>query len=472
MDYRGKHAGYWVFAVLIAAGASNLACGRSPDTGPPHIILITLDTVRRDHVGPHVDQGTSLTPNLDAFASSAVVFEDAWSPIPFTLPSNISMLTGLYPDVHRVDREDTYLNKSLPTLSELLTARGYRSIGLTTNRWMKGQFGFARGFEHYETLSAALTAANRVNARLFELLEGREENRQPLFLLLHYIDAHSDPTFGGKNTLPYYAPPELLTGFVPEIDRLEFCTGGTRCATTFLLDANRDTRRLTDETVERIATLYARGIQYLDRELGVLFQGLQESGLWDDAVVVITSDHGEEFREHGQFIHIQPYVENLAIPLMIKLPGQASAGTRLSGIAETVDLMPTLLDIAGIDVPPYLQGKSLLPMITTRRPVRQYALGSDKAKRHRFSLRTEGYTLIHNVKTGASQLFDRANDPGELREVGQDHPELLAAMRAQLLEMVAANRALGAELKTTGRLGHTILSQEEQEELRAIGYLP
>ncbi len=459
-------------AALALAATTLIACsGPPPADTPPNIIVISLDTLRRDAVGLWNKGPLVETPNLDSLSHETVVFDDAWAQIPFTLPSHMSVFTGLYPDVHGVDRKKSRLADGVPTLSTILHDAGYHTIGVVTNLWMKGEFGFGRGFDLYQRLPYGLVYADRVNQRAFELVDQRQDSDQPLFLFVHYIDPHSDFHNVETNTLPYYAPPEDLavTGIEPQ--SLEFCDEEGNCATEFLLAADRNDRYLDGATIDRIALLYSRGVSYLDRQIGDLVQGLTERGLWDDALVVIMSDHGEEFREHGLFIHIQPYVENLAIPLMIKLPNGLAAGTRIENIVQTIDILPTLLDAAGAPCPEHVQGDSLLPVIDGGKAGSTEAFGRDKLDRERFALRSGGFTLIHHLGTGRSELYDRGSDPAEQTDVADRHPERVADLEARILEIVSANQQLAATLAASTQPATDLLTDEEAAKLRAIGYL-
>lgn len=449
--------------MLIACAA----CGRP---APPDIILVSLDTLRRDAVGLYGAAGASLTPNLDALARESVVFEDAWAQVPFTLPSHMSMFTSLYPDVHGVERKTALLSEAVPTLPELLQAAGYQTVGLVSNLWMEGGFGFARGFEHYERLAYGLVYADRVNRRAFELLDAHRDDDRPLFLFLHYIDPHSDFFNVGQNALPYYAPAEFLDGLDIAPDSREFCDPAGNCATDFLLAADREDRALDPAVVGRIAALYGRGVAYLDRELGALVEGLRRRGLWDGALVIVTSDHGEEFREHGSFIHVQPYVENLAVPLLVKLPRAEHGGSRVAATVETVDFLPTLLDAAGVPPPAPIQGRSLLPLVRGEPAPERPAFGRDKLDRQLFTLRRGQWTLLYNPGTGRTELYDRVADPGERFDVADRQPRMVEPLRAALLELVAFNRGLASEV-ASAQAGAEVLTEDETEKLRAIGYL-
>jgi len=455
--------------VLAAAVAAFASCAAPP--APPDIVLVSLDNLRRDHVGLYCGGRASLTPEIDALAPEAVVFDDAWAPVPFTLPSHISMFTGLYPDVHGVDRSTARLADTLPTLPEQLKAAGYHTIGVASNLWMQGEFGFARGFDHYEVLEYGLVYADRVNRRAFELLDALDSDVRPLFLFLHYIDPHCDHFKAGENALPYYAPPRFLEGLGVSAGSTDFCDEADHCASEFLAAADRELRPVDRETVSRIAALYGRGVAYVDREIGALVDGLRSRSRWDDSLVLITSDHGEEFREHGRFLHVQPYVEDLAVPLLVKLPRARRGGARVETTVETVDYLPTLLEAAGEPPPSHLQGKSLLPLVRGEvAPEARAAFGRDKLDRQCFTLRLGQWTLIHHRDTGSSELYDRLDDPTEQRDVAAQQIERVEAMRTALLRIVRANRKLKSTIAAEPVRGD-ILSDDDAEKLRAIGYV-
>jgi arylsulfatase A-like enzyme len=456
--------------LAIAASAAAAACGAPPaGNAPPTIIMISLDTLRRDHVGLY-GGGATLTPVLDSLAAEAVVFDNAWAQVPFTLASHMTMFTGLYADVHGVDRKTARLSDAIPTLPELLREAGYQTLGVVTNLWMDEKFGFARGFDHYERLPYGLTYADRVNQRAFELLDARGQDERPLFLFLHYIDPHSDFYNVARNALPYYAPPEFLDDLGIPPDSREFCDQAGHCATEFLFAADRESRPLDEATVARVEALYGCGVAYLDHEVGALVDGLRRRSLWEESLVLVTSDHGEEFREHGRFLHLQPYVELLALPLLVKLPGGEAAGTRVSPVVETVDYLPTLLDAAGATPPPRVQGRSVLPLVHGEATAERPALGRDKGNRQRFALRLGQWALVHHLDSGHSELYDRLADPAELRDVASQHPDRVDNLRARLLEIVAANRALASTL-AAAPVAAEVLTDDEAEKLRAIGYV-
>jgi arylsulfatase A-like enzyme len=460
----------WRRAFALALAAAAAGCAPAPRHGPD-VVFISLDTLRRDHVGAYRPAGSTFTPNLDRLAASSVVFDNAFVTVPFTLPSHLAMFTGLYPETHGVWGKTARLSARAPTLPEILDAAGYRTIGLVSIEWLDPKFGFGRGFDHYERIRHDLTYSDRLNRRLFELLDRRHRDGRPLFLFLHYFDPHSDFFHVGRNRLPYYARPDDLARIGVDPGSREFCTAAGECATDFLTAANRDRRPLAPEAMARIAALYRGGVEYLDRDLGELFAGLERRGLWERALVVVTADHGEELRDHGEFIHRQPFAENMAAPLLIRLPGGELGGTRRRPLADSVDLLPTVLDLLALETPPGVQGQSLVPVIETGRPVRGWTLGRDKVVRSRYALRTPAWSLIHDFESGESRLFDRHADPHELRDLAAERAEEVAALVGTLSRVLRRCRSLAARFPPVPLSGPAALSGEQVRRLRALGYL-
>ena len=452
-------------ALALAAGG----CEDRPRDAPP-VIFISLDTLRRDGLGPYRQGRPSVTPHLDAFAAGAAVFHDAYAQIPFTLPSHMSMFTGLQPDVHGVTKRTHRLDDMIPTLPQLLWTAGYATHGVVTNLLVSGRFGFARGFEGYHELDRGLTYAGRVVARTQAILSGLEAGR-PVFLFLHFMDPHSDFSQLDANTLPYYSPRAYRRDLHADELGREFCDAADHCASAFLMVADREERAVSPRQLEQIARLYDAGLRYLDAELGRLFEMFERAGLYDDALIVLTSDHGEEFREHGQFLHAQAYTETAAVPLLIKFPGGAYAGRRVDGLVESVDLLPTVLDVLGLPVPAAVQGRSLLPLVRDGKPVREVALSREKPETGRYVLRTRHYTLVAQPGSERVELYDRADDPGERRDRSADQPERVRELRQRLEALWADNRRRARALAATPEAGGRVLTRQEEAELRSIGYL-
>ena len=397
----------------------------------------------------------------------------------FTLPSHMSMFTGLDPQVHRVTGERSRLADGVPTLPEVLHRAGYRTVGWMTNEWIKADFGFGRGFDHYEQVPHKLTYADRVVARALESIDAAERSRVPLFLFLHFMDAHSDFYWSGRNLLPYYSPPAFRQGLLAAGEEHRFCSGEGVCATAYLEAADRAHRILPPEELALLHRLYEAGIAYLDHDLGEFFVALHRSGLYDRALIVVTSDHGEEFREHGLLLHSQIYDESLAVPLLIKLPGNRHAGETVRDLTSVEDLFPTLVELAGATPPPGLQGRSLVPQIeriegTASRSgaPRRSLLAQDKLVRSRYALRTLGPSDWSSTSRPASpRLYDLAADPAEVRDLASTDPGLADRLRRELLIGLRHDRRLAGDQAGRDGRGESLLTAEERQRLQALGYL-
>ena len=298
-------------------------------------------------------------------------------------------------------------------MSEILQEAGYRTTGRVTNDWLKAEFGFGRGFEDYQRLPHRLIYSDRVNASAAEALAAAAEDARPLFLFLHYMDAHSDFFQQGRNRLPYYSPARFRDD-LGTVEKDAFCDDQGRCATQFLLEADREGRVVPDAHVASLRRLYESGVRYLDRDLGKLFSLLEEQGLYDRSLIVLTSDHGEEFQEHGKFLHSQIYDESVRVDLLLKLPRQHLAGTRIDTQIEIVDLLPTVLDLIGLQASHPLQGRSLVPLIQGDPFTERAALSQNKLNRMRFAMRTDDYKIIHDLKAGTEEVYDL--QPGSGRD--------------------------------------------------------
>jgi len=442
--------------------------------------LISLDTFRWDAIDIHDSRAQQITPNLDSFSRDCIDLVDSFAHTHHTLPSHASMLTGLYPDVHQVLENSRVIPTTAPTMAETLRQAGYRTAGVFSTSWLKHEFGFARGFDRYDSVNmdSSHLFANRVNERAFELIDKWRENREAFFLFLHYYDAHSD--FG--DTLPYYSPPDSRTDLLGSLAPGDFCDEDQNCATWYLIEADRQQRHIPNDELNRIHSLYEAGIKYLDQQLGVLFEHLKETGLYEESLIVLTADHGEEFREHGRFIHTQLYDEILRIPLLIKLPRAEFGGLTTDSLAETVDIFPTVLDYLRLAMPDTIQGSSLLPAINNGVGVKNQVFGQVKltdkgiiVKRSGpgtiYSLRTADYKLILDVETKEAELYDLKADPKEQTDISADNQETVRHLAAKLRMKISVDARLSADMTDTEAGSTSHLTAEESEQLKALGYV-
>ena len=346
------------------------ACGESTAPyRPPDIVLISLDTLRADRVAAYGGE-RHVTPNIDQLAEQSALFELAYTQASHTLAAHASMLTGLYPERHGAVNDDDAIVPDAVTLAEILAGQGYQTGGFTNAIWLTPHFHIDRGFQTFNAERAALKnqrrTAGETNSAIFAWAESLGE--APYFLFAHYYDIHSD-----WDNLPYDAPSAFRKRFAGAAPPGFKAGEDDNWATSYLIR-----RILKDDFfgpvhLAYVRRLYDAGVAYTDSQVGRLLMGLKKRGRLDDAIIIITSDHGEEFQEHGMLLHSQAYEEQMRVPLLISFPEMrgrpaVACKTRPDGISPSrvphvvqhVDLVPTLIECLGIDGPAGLQGESLL----------------------------------------------------------------------------------------------------------------
>jgi arylsulfatase A-like enzyme len=449
-------------------------------------VLISLDTVRADRL--QLDRHPSPTaPWLSWLAGRAAVFENAFAPEPWTLPSHTSLLTGLHPVVHGVRAVDARLPDARHSLAERLATRGYRSFAFVSSApdgFVGAERGLAQGFEAFHHMPHdRLRGLGTSWLRVAESLAGRDPAggdalvahvadflarppAEPFFLFVHLYDAHSD-----FREQPYEAPERLLRELTPPFaGRFPPCDAAGRCATRRLEAWNRSVEAgeplpetFAAAEITGLVARYDAGLRHLDELVGRLLAALERQRLLDPALVVVTADHGEEFLEHGRFLHAQLAHELLHVPLLVKLPEGRGAGRRIAEPVATTDVLPTLLATLGLapedaGSKDRLDGRSLLGHLETdaaREEPRElfFALADVKSGREReLAVRSPGGELRRLALSGAEP------DPGA------GDPNASAAEQ-RLLAWYREARARSA------RPGTLHVSEAETERLRALGYL-
>lgn len=367
-------------------------CKMGPARPPLGIILISVDTLRADHLGAY-GYGRPTSPFFDALAARGTLFENAVVQVASTLPSHMSIFTGLYPAEHGVYPPDGLLAPAIPTLPEVLSRHGFRTGAVTQGGWLEEHFGFNRGCDFFEALlpwemvderPEKRGALRKVFDRGLGYLAGVGD--APFFLFLHTFTVH-DPYTPPEGYAKIFWTRPAPAVFPPEGKLLE--------------EVNRGTRTLSPEGLEYFKALYDAQIRFFDDELRAFFGGLERLGLLSRTVVVLTADHGEEFLEHGKLVHEQLYQETVHVPLLVVTP-LYKPGQRVPSLVESVDLAPTLLELAGVPPSqrPRLSGRSLVPLL------------EDKAARVRSEAYAEHFvsrdrTLYQETADGVFQLVRR-----------------------------------------------------------------
>jgi choline-sulfatase len=400
----------WAEPRLLAPGPAHLAA-------PAHhrvdrIFIWMVDTLRADKVHVYNPKTVVQTPNYDAFAAEATRF--AWMAVPGTwsLPSHASILTGVYPTVHEAIAHDAKVSPDVPFVAELMHKAGYRTGMFSSNGYVSSKWGFDRGWEKNrnfirESLPNSGAYLWKV-ARTWVL--GNGTHRQFAYLATvepHVIYNPKKPYLLKYWNKPYGGPIKpVQTGI-----QLGLIKSGKL--------------KVTDTDKAYIEALHNAEITESDDYFGAFLDDLRASGLYDSSAVVVISDHGEEFWDHGDVGHAQSVHQELVhVPLIIRAPGAFPPGKVVNADVEAMDLFPTLLDLAGIPIPPETQGSSLLPLVDWDLPPRAAWSQNTGVSR---GLKVGRYRLIHN---GARiELYDELADPAEKVDLARRRPIALRQMR-------------------------------------------
>jgi choline-sulfatase len=419
----------------------------------PNVLLYVIDTLRADHLGIY-GYPAPVSPHLDALAAESVVFDRAYAQSGWTRTSVVSMLTGLTPFAHRVLGREDALPASVPTLAGLLQAAGYQTAGFVANANLAPELGFGRGFDRYVPIYVQHDPprAGWLNDELLSWLRSRRR-RAPFFAYLHSMEPHD----------PYDPPEPFRRRFAPHL-----ATALRSPAAAGIAAALAAHPRLTQEEIRAdFAALYDGEIAANDDAIGRLLQALRAAGLYDDTLIIVVSDHGEELLDHGLWGHGHSlYSEILHVPLLLKLPGGRGTGERRGDVASHVDLLPTILAAAGVRIPAAAEGRDLLGRsIGAADPPVLSLLQLDGAGIA--SVVEGGRQLIRwqpDHPAGRLEMYDLRADPHERRDLmGRD---LLWAgfMSSRLRELRRTHeRSFAApRVALDGELG---------KRLRALGYV-
>ena len=456
--------------VVCAAGACREnrpkpAPRPSPSSGSNrNVLLVTIDTLRADHLGVY-GYARPTSPRIDALAGQGVVFDRAYTYWPKTRGSMAIMLTGRRPSQNGYSKSRPGLLDFNPTLASVLKEAGYVTAAAVDNPNVASANGYAKGFDTYrETWEEAALPTETDRARAItetavDFLKGARRDR-PFFLWLHYVSPHA----------PYTPPPPFDSAFLDASAR-----AGPRLRTVPGLHGGIPKQwavRGQDRLGYYVAQ-YDGEIAAVDQEVGRVMDALRESGAADRTVVVLTSDHGESLGEHDYYFdHGEDVFEpSLAIPLVLAGPG-VPAGRRVSGFASTLDVVPTVLDAVKVSYPPELGGTSLLPM------VRGESAGPDRLfaqnDRNLSATWDRRFKLVATPVGDGRRLalYDRAQDPGETRNVSRARADDLRVQTRELEQhQERADRERAATRRLTeGAGGEGPMSPEACENLKALGY--
>ncbi len=511
-----------ILGISVLVVCASVACRKPPEPPPPkpNVLLITIETLRADHIGHHGYRRVT-TPNLDRLAREGASFENAVAQAPFTLPSIASILTGRTPPGHGVRNHPAVLSDAIETLAERFQKAGYRTAAMTRHTWLRNKSGLDQGFDEYHNnkFSAGLDARS-LSLAASDWIAERDPAR-PFFLWLHFLDPHLPYTPSYPYSVLYHdefreeqQPKHLRAMTEAAVDREDYVptpyadlAGGPYYdlvlrhypKNRILLDLafwrrsrgsvffNQDLYSRYE--VSQIVDLYDGAILYTDDNLGRILGKLAELGLAGSTIVAVAGDHGEAFGEHGlSFTHdFTLYDEVLRVPLVMRGPG-VSAGISIGQQVRLMDIAPTLLDLAGVESFPggtearnlgrLLRGGSLpyLEAFAESAPARPQFPEQDKISlpgiRGKWRMvRTDRWKLIQIPREDGDlyELYDLVDDPRETKN-------LFPALEGEAQKLVPLLKAWLAtdplrDSESSGEEGLEELDPSALEQLKSLGYV-
>jgi arylsulfatase A-like enzyme len=473
-----------IATVLILAGAWSIAARTLTPVPPPppapvaqlpaeapNVLLIMVDTLRADHLGVFGSRDVK-TPHIDQLAADGLHYTRAFSQASWTRPSVGTILTGLYPSSHGAVHKADTLREGVITLAEAMSAGGYRTVGFPNNINVSASFNFQQGFGEFHYLAPSLffgASEEAAKLSLYNILRLVKER-----FLSRSIDVHN-----------YYQPAETVTGVVNK------WFAGLKPNERFFMYAHYMDPHdpymvhpfngvgyarvaMPNPSPEMAATLqkaYEGEITYLDEHLGALFDEMKRRGLYDQTLIVLTADHGEEFHEHGGWWHgTTLYDEQTNVPLIIKPAHSGARGATVTDLVTSLDIAPTVLTAGGLPVPPAMQGHAL-PLDGAAPPQRAAVFSEEDFEGNVLqALRSLDWKLM-TANAGNPRglpetgVYDLGKDPKEMQNVAAGAGPKLEELRAALGRKVVEARA------QAGATTQTNVDSVTRDRLKALGYL-
>ncbi|HDH96986.1 MAG TPA: hypothetical protein ENF73_04595, partial [Proteobacteria bacterium] len=427
----------------------------------------TMDTTRADRMG-FLGCKRPLTPNIDRFASKAIIFERAHSQVPITPPSHSTMLTGLYPRNHGVLVTGQRLPDRVTTLAEILKAHGYNTAAVIASVVMAPEFNINQGFDIYlypENRFREYRAEEQTDKAL-EIIDRFTEAKQPMFVWVHYYDPHTDYIPPLKRYWKYFLENPYSERFDADAYRFREITS-----------LSEEGKRVPlPEEIKLGEDLYDGEIEYMDSEIGRLLDFVEENGLLKSSIIILTADHGESFRQDCPFEHSpRVYEELIHVPLVMWIP-TVKTHRRIDAQVELADITPTILDILGIEEKPEMDGVSLVNLIKGRcSKVKDFifaetdkAIGQPYGAGHFLTLKDLNYKLVLNMTTQKVQLFpvrDGIADDRDESDLCQKKPDLCSEYTSRLFDF------LEERFKNAPKPIKPELDRHLIEKIKSLGYL-
>jgi len=417
------------------------------------IIIVTIDTLRADHLGSY-GYPRPTSPNLDRLAQVGVLFENVVTPISFTLPAHVSLWTSRFPMETGITSNTKKLDPAAGPFrffAKMLAELGYQTAAFVSATPVKDATGIATGFQVWDEPEGKERKGHDTTARVLSWLDSNP--RVPFFLWVHYFDPHD----------PYRPPNSFKPTLSADSELVDFLTA-------------KGLPDPLDPKVLRLNNRYDGEVQFVDSQVGRLIEKLDDLGLLAESTFVVTSDHGEGLGQHGMMGHGEIHNEQIFIPLIIRFPDSFELhGTRVSQVVSLVDVVPTLVDILNLPLQQADRRQFSGNSAYGRRPggdftIAQRVVGKQPEKwgpGERYALIGSQWKYLFNTAL-PDELFDIRDDPGEISNLLEAHPEVAAELRERLLSEIARYSAPSGE-EVSEALEE--VSPEVLEELRALGYI-
>lgn len=474
-----------VATALLAALIVSLGGGCRAPAERPNVVIISIDTLRADHLGCY-GYGRDTSPELDRFAERSTRYVNAVAPAPWTLASHVALLSGRHPHEIGVRSRESLIPGDVQMLAESLQTVGYQTAAFVDSPpggFVGAQRGFDRGFASYAHAPHSPTSDYRYDMAITveeatHWLAQRDSAR-PFFLFLHTKSVHGTPSTAALRELsdaPYHKPEPYRTRFLGHEPEYSWTNAEGAAGVEYLRDVNLqiaegvfDRGQFGAERLSELVALYDSGIFFVDHQVGRLLEMLDESGLAENTLIVVTADHGEAFLEHELLLHHEVFRPLIRVPLLVHYPNdETKRGLTIDAPVSLVDIAPTVLAAVDVSAPPAMTGRPLPKgdvAARDRRPLfsayeyddnqfyRAAALQIGRWKLVRRRLGQEGEFVV--------ELFDLELDPWEVEPI-HNQIEREAAMLQQLLEWLEAPVPTGGE--------QLPLAAETLDDLRALGY--
>jgi len=473
-----------LFSFLPVLGRKASGEDQTGDGQTPNLLILTIDTLRADSLGCFGSETIS-TPVIDRLAGEAVLFTDAVCEMPLTTPSHAAILSSTYPATNKALGNQYLFKKGFPTLAQIFNRRqGYRCAAFVSGFPLDNRFGLSRGFHVYDDrffrhsgwfrnsllqLWARFRSGRAIERQAEETTDAalewiRAKGDQNFFLWVHYFDPHA----------PYEPPPPFETMYRGALPPRPPATEKEKAGIIRALGGQR-AREDGPANLNRPVEQYLGEISYVDHQLGRLFSYLRGAGLWDDLIVVLTSDHGESLTEHDYLFQHGEYLfePSVKVPLIIRLPSGRKGGVRIGESVQLMDIAPTILALCRMKIPRTFQGQSLMPFIEGREGGRArgpaYIENTDRTPQYKpkklRAVRTKDWKYIFSPEDGGRALYDLRNDAGEKINLAAEPPPAAAQLEVWMRQWAEVTGG------SAGKDKEILMDEETGRKLRELGYV-